>query len=163
MRVIDNFLQQEYYEHLYDLISSTEFKWIYQNQVASTNEDPRANLDHYYFVHSLFYEYKIESPLYDNFIHLFKMLNVQFLFRARVLLYVNQGKQIIHDRHTDHGESCNTALIYMNSNDGFTEFEDGERVDSVKNRLLVFDGSVLHSSSTPTNTKDRMLLSVTYV
>tara|TARA_B100001175_G_scaffold76645_1_gene64031 strand:- start:684 stop:1175 length:492 start_codon:yes stop_codon:yes gene_type:complete len=163
MQVIDNFLPDDYYEHLYNLITDTKFSWMYQNQVASTGEDPRANLDHYYFVHSLFYEYQIESPLYDNFVHLFKLLNVQFLFRARVLLYVNQGKQIIHDRHVDHGESCKTALVYMNSNDGFTEFETGERVDSIKNRLLLFDGSVSHSSSTPTDTKDRMLLSVTYL
>ena len=163
MQVIDNFLQKEYYDHLYSVITDTQFPWLFQHQVATNLEDPRANLDHYYFVHSLFHAYRIESPLYDNFVHLFEALEVDFLFRARVLLYVNQGKQIIHDRHIDHGETCKTALIYMNSNDGFTEFETGERIDSVKNRLLVFDGSVLHSSSTPTNTKDRMLLSVTYV
>ena len=51
----------------------------------------------------------------------------------------------------------------MNTNDGFTDFETGERVESVKNRLLLFDGSVPHSSSTPTNTKERLLLSVTYI
>ena len=47
--------------------------------------------------------------------------------------------------------------------DGFTDFETGERVESVKNRLLLFDGSIPHSSSTPTNTKERLLLSVTYI
>ena len=111
----------------------------------------------------MFYRNKIESPFYDDFLYLFQSLNVQFLHRARVLMFVNQGEQYIHDRHVDHTTNCNTALIYMNSNDGFTDFETGERVESVKNRLLLFDGSIPHSSSTPTNTKERLLLSVTYI
>jgi len=162
MQVTDNFLQKEYYEHLYNIITDTQFPWMYQNRVANHSENPEANLNHYYFVHSLFHDYKIESRFYEEFIHLFKVLDVQFLHRARVLMFVNQGEQHIHDTHIDHKVHCKTALIYMNSNDGFTQFEDGERVESIKNRLLIFDGSVPHSSSTATDTKERMLLSVTY-
>ena len=163
MQVTEDFLQQEYYEHLYNIITDTQFPWMYQKRVANHSENPEDNLNHYYFVHSLFYEYKIESPLYDEFLYLFKSLNVHFLHRARVLMFVNQGEQYIHDTHIDHKEHCKTALIYMNSNNGFTQFEDGERVESIENRLLVFDGSIPHSSSTATDTKERLLLSVTYI
>ena len=164
MQVIDNFLDEEYFQYLYDKITDQmNFGWQFQTQVATHDQAEELSLHHYYFVHSLYYDYKIESEHYEDFHHLFRELKVQFLHRARCLLFVNQGVQHIHDRHIDTPCTSNTALIYMNTNDGFTEFEDGERVDSVKNRLLVFDGSVLHSSSTPTNTKDRMLLSVTYV
>ena len=163
MQVTENFLQEEYYEHINELITSNTFPWMFQNRVANITEDPEEDLNHYYFVHSLFYRNKIESPFYDDFLYLFQSLNVQFLHRARVLMFVNQGEQYIHDRHVDHTTNCNTALIYMNSNDGFTDFETGERVESVKNRLLLFDGSIPHSSSTPTNTKERLLLSVTYI
>jgi len=163
MQVTEDFLQEEYYDHLNEIITSTQFPWMFQKRVANIGEDPEEDLNHYYFVHSLFFQNKIESPLYDDFLYLFQSLNVQFLHRARVLMFVNQGEQYIHDRHVDHTTNCKTALIYMNTNDGFTDFETGERVESVKNRLLLFDGSVPHSSSTPTNTKERLLLSVTYI
>tara|TARA_X000000368_G_C22908826_1_gene657607 strand:+ start:432 stop:923 length:492 start_codon:yes stop_codon:yes gene_type:complete len=163
MQVTEDFLQEEYYDHLNEIITSTQFPWMFQKRVANIEEDPEEDLNHYYFVHSLFFQNKIESPLYDDFLYLFQSLNVQFLHRARVLMFVNQGEQYIHDRHVDHTTNCKTALIYMNTNDGFTDFETGERVESVKNRLLLFDGSVPHSSSTPTNTKERLLLSVTYI
>tara|TARA_A100000164_G_C21608161_1_gene630790 strand:- start:173 stop:661 length:489 start_codon:yes stop_codon:yes gene_type:complete len=161
MQVIDNFLDEGYFNVLYKLINCPyRFTWLFQKNVGVISGD--TSIDHYYFVHSLFRNYDIESPFYNEFKQFFDLLNISFLNRARCLLYVNQGKQIIHDRHIDYEEPCNTALLYMNTNDGFTEFETGERVDSVKNRLLVFDGSILHSSSTPTNTKERMLISVTY-
>tara|TARA_E500000331_G_scaffold106201_1_gene102910 strand:- start:21189 stop:21680 length:492 start_codon:yes stop_codon:yes gene_type:complete len=163
MQVTEDFLQEEYYDHLNEIITSTQFPWMFQKRVANIEEDPEEDLNHYYFVHSLFFQNKIESPLYDDFLYLFQSLNVQFLHRARVLMFVNQGEQYIHDRHVDHTTNCKTALIYMNTNDGFTDFETGERVESVKNRLLLFDGSIPHSSSTPTNTKERLLLSVTYI
>ena len=163
MQVTEDFLQEEYYDHLNEIITSTQFPWMFQKRVANIGEDPEEDLNHYYFVHSLFFQNKVESPLYDDFLYLFQSLNVQFLHRARVLMFVNQGEQYVHDRHVDHTTNCKTALIYMNTNDGFTDFETGERVESVKNRLLLFDGSIPHSSSTPTNTKERLLLSVTYI
>ena len=163
MQVTEDFLQEEYYDHLNEIITSTQFPWMFQKRVANIGEDPEEDLNHYYFVHSLFFQNKVESPLYDDFLYLFQSLNVQFLHRARVLMFVNQGEQYVHDRHVDHTTNCKTALIYMNTNDGFTDFETGERVESVKNQLLLFDGSIPHSSSTPTNTKERLLLSVTYI
>ena len=164
MQVIDNFLDEEYFQYLYEKITDQRnFGWQFQTQVATHDQREELSLHHYYFVHSLYYDYEVESEHYQDFHPLFRQLKVQFLHRARVLLYVNQGKQWIHDRHIDTPVTSNTALIYMNTNDGFTEFETGERVDSIKNRLLLFDGSVPHSSSTPTDCRERMLISVTYL
>ncbi|MAU64390.1 MAG: hypothetical protein CMC38_08660, partial [Flavobacteriaceae bacterium] len=54
------------------------------------------------------------------------------------------------------------ALIYLNTNDGFTELDDGTRIDSIENRLLLFNGNELHSSSTCTDQKRRVLISLNY-
>ena len=80
----------------------------------------------------------------------------------RLLLYVNQGKHIIHDRHTDKPYSHKASLLYLNTNNGFTEFDDGTRVDSIENRFVTFDGSVPHSSSTCTDKKNRLVLAINY-
>ena len=51
MQVTEDFLQQEYYEHLYNIITDTQFPWMYQKRVANHSENPEDNLNHYYFVH----------------------------------------------------------------------------------------------------------------
>ena len=48
-----------------------------------------------------------------------------------------------------------TAVFYVNTNNGYTEFEDGTKVESVENRIIFFDGSRPHNSSTCTDQKIR--------
>ena len=44
----------------------------------------------------------------------------------------------------------------------YTEFIDGTKVDSVCNRVALFDGSVPHYSATPSNAKERLVLNFNY-
>ena len=39
----------------------------------------------------------------------------------------------------------------MNTNNGYTLFEDGTKVDSIANRMVVFDGNTKHTGSTHTD------------
>ena len=89
-------------------------------------------------------------------------MDIHALVRIRAILYANQGEQIIHDKHRDYNFPHKTALLYLNTCNGFTEFEDGERVESVANRLVKFDGSKLHNSSTCTDQKVRAVISINY-
>ena len=50
----------------------------------------------------------------------------------------------------------------MNTNNGYTEFEDGTKVESVENRIVYFDGSIPHNSSTCTDQKVRAVISINY-
>jgi hypothetical protein len=84
------------------------------------------------------------------------------MVRARALLYTNQGKQIVHEKHTDYYFPHKTIVFYMNTNNGYTEFEDGTKVESVENRIVFFDGSIPHNSSTCTDQKARAVISINY-
>ena len=46
----------------------------------------------------------------------------------------------------------------MNSNDGYTLFEDGTKVESVANRLVRFPASIKHTGTTCTNANRRVLI-----
>ena len=164
MQVIEDYLEEEYFNHLYGMMTNqTMWQWNFQRNVAAETDQEEEDINNYYFVHPMYDYMDVVNPsTHQYFLPLLRGLDIKCLHRSRVLMYVNQGKQIIHSRHVDMDESCTTALLYMNTNNGFTEFETGERVESIKNRLLLFDGSVKHSSSTPTDTKYRMLISVTY-
>lgn len=54
------------------------------------------------------------------------------------------------------------GLLYMNTTNGPTVFEDGEEIDCVENRLVIFDGLRRHTSSSCTDQKMRIALNTNY-
>ena len=43
-----------------------------------------------------------------------------------------------------------TVVFYLNTNNGYTLFEDGTKVDSVANRMVMFNGNTKHTSASHT-------------
>ena len=158
-KIIDNFLPQDYFEYLQRIILDHSFPWLYNAEVANRGE---IQDEHFYFTHNLFDNFKPSSSIFEEFIPFFEQLEAIAMVRARALLYVNQGKQIVHEKHIDFKFPHKTAVFYMNTNNGYTEFEDGTKVESVENRIVFFDGSIPHNSSTCTDQKVRVVLSINY-
>ena len=46
----------------------------------------------------------------------------------------------------------------MNTNDGYTEFENGHRVESVANRVVIFDSNIKHTGVSCTDEKRRVVI-----
>mgnify|MGYP000234622155 CR=1 FL=1 len=49
--------------------------------------------------------------------------------------------------HNDY-DDIKTAVFYINTNNGYTEFESGVRVSSVENRVCIFDSNLKHRGTT---------------
>jgi hypothetical protein len=56
-----------------------------------------------------------------------------------------------------------TAVFYVNSNDGYTQFVNGPRVESVENRIVIFDSSQKHFGTTCTNQKRRVVINFNFI
>ena len=52
-------------------------------------------------------------------------------FRLKINLNPTAHKVFEHGYHTDLPIVSNTALFYLNTNDGYTAFETGTKVDSI--------------------------------
>ena len=50
----------------------------------------------------------------------------------------------------------------MNTNDGFTEFKNGDIIESIANRMVIFDSSLEHTGTSCTNKKRRIVLNFNY-
>jgi hypothetical protein len=48
----------------------------------------------------------------------------------------------------------------VNTNNGYTMFDDGEKVSSLENRLLVFNGLEKHCSVVQTDTSARFIINI---
>ena len=176
MQVIDDALDADYFKHLHDEILHTgKFSWTFQEQVATNEDDP--DDEQFYFVKSLYHNLKVDDNFYYNLQPLFEALEVKAIIRCRIIMYMNQGKLIKHRPHTDYDSPHNAALLYMNTNNGYTGmvnddwvrgdisdsiFSEGNKVESVANRLLLHDGSIPHYSTTCTDTRKRIVLAVNY-
>jgi len=159
MKIVDDFLPQDYFEHLKTTVLGHNFPWLYEAQVANINENQD---EHFYFTHRIYENYRPTSSFFDECVPLFEQIKMDAIIRARALLYVNQGKQIVHEKHIDYNFPHKTIVFYLNSNNGYTEFEDGTKVDSIENRIVFFDGSIPHNSSTCTDQKARAVISINY-
>ena len=56
----------------------------------------------------------------------------------------------------------NGAVFSLNTCDGFTSLDDGTKIESIENRLLLFDSNKPHASSTCTNAKARFNMNFNY-
>jgi len=64
--------------------------------------------------------------------------------------------------HQDYEWEHKGALLSLNTCDGYTRFETGEKIDSVANRIIFFDPSIRHTSTNTTNDKRRININFNY-
>ena len=87
------------------------------------------------------------------------------LFKAKVNIRTRTSKIYGSEYHVDIIEKIEghkTAIYYLNTNDGYTLFKSGEKVKSVGNRLVVFDGQLYHYGTTCTDQNIRSVLNINY-
>ena len=77
------------------------------------------------------------------------------LLRVKVNFYPYSEKLIEHAPHTDYDFSHTGAVLSLNTCDGFTRLSDNSIVDSVENRIVFFDASTTHNSTTTTTSIGR--------
>jgi hypothetical protein len=155
-KIVDNFLEKTCFENINNQFMGN-VGWYYRPTVA---DDDDAEL--FYFTHMLYTANKVNSPLYDVLQPVITLLNPRAIIRIKANLYTNVGRYHEHNWHTDFVYKHTSAILYVNTNNGFTILEDGTKVESVANRLLLLDGSKLHRSTTCTDEKTRVNIGFNY-
>ena len=149
-KVIDNFLDEEYFEILASLLE--EISWYFLPHVAESSIVE----DNIFYLYHLFYATNSPTgPLYNKLLPVIDKLGGECLIRIKANLYPNTETLHEHPMHTDFPFPHTGAILSMNTCDGYTKLVDGTKIDSIANRVLVFDSSVEHCSSTTTDVSAR--------
>ena len=166
--VQDNFMPDEFCDNLAYILANPDstFPWFFgeANYPDSTQtEELTAALTNWQFSH-VFYSHP--SHNYDTF-HLVKpvidKINPDVLFRVKANINPNTLHQIVHGYHVDETNTGMTSILYLNDNNGMTIFKpDYYQVESKKGRLVTFDNRILHSGTTTTDTRFRLVLNINY-
>ena len=154
--VIDNFLEPENFKILTDDIlcinsGFSVFPWYAQEGVTVTDGSRNKNNDHWNLIHSFYQNYEIQSGFFKHLSDVIDKLQIKSLIRIKANLYPKTDKIIEHDFHADFDFSHKSGLYSLNTNNGCTIMEDGEKIESVANRMIIFDASKLHKSTTCTD------------
>jgi len=162
-KVIDNFLDQKTFDEVKNLIQSQGFPWFLCDKVSSNEKKGK---DNYYFFHQFYDKHQgVTQPTSAYFKALLPILNkleIKSLIRVKANLYTYVGTQIEHGFHTDKTYSHKGAIFSINSNNGYTLLEDGTKIESVENRILLFDPSIKHTSATCTDNVGRINININY-
>ena len=66
------------------------------------------------------------------------------------------------DYEDDRKNDMTTSILYINTNNGGTKFEDGTFVNSVSNRMVIFDCSLKHAPVSCTDNNRRIVVNINY-
>ena len=169
MQIIDNFLQKNTHNRIKEIVldNALYFPYYFHTYVAYNSPVESFDVKQLMFAHGLKNDEGVVSNHYDRLVlPILDELNVKEknLIRAKVNLNVNQNEQIKSHWHTDVDdvEKYTTAIYYINTNNGYTELDNGQKIESIENRILIFDGNIKHRGVTQTNSKGRVTINLNY-
>ncbi len=175
--LIDNLLGQNHYHNILTRIDGPTTPW-FRGEYTATDQDPNTAY-HSSFCNLVFK--KENGPMSDLFDITLPILlsavdkqNLQLkdLFRIRIGLVTRTPEPIVHPAHKDYHTPHKTGLYYLNQADGNTiiynetkesdKYSVQESIEPKLNRWYNFDGAHYHSSTTPTQTEKRIVITFNY-
>mgnify|MGYP000491655028 FL=1 len=101
-----------------------------------------------------------ESPHFPLIAKILDKIKYQNILRIRSSLYPRRDVQKPDPFHIDYDFPHKVCIFYVNTNNGYTMFENGEKIPSVENQLATFDGSEKHCSVVQTDTSARYIVNI---
>ena len=160
--VQDNFLSNDLLSLLTQITLQYDFFWAWNSVLPQEdflpNEKYNRQLVHWF--------YPQKGPFQDYFM-VFKLVSDQLGAKEVIRMKLNcnypTDEIIEHGFHIDTSEDSKTSIFYLNTNNGYTKFEDnGEIIKSVENRMITFNSSKRHTGSTCTDQYHRLVLNINW-
>jgi hypothetical protein len=181
-------IPRDKFNRIQDFILSDSFPWFYTSTTIN-NSSAETNFSFFHSAYHYETDYSfIGKDLADIVTECMSTTNVKInnLLRLRLGLITSTPTKIVHTPHIDFSIPHHTGLLYFNNADGETFLYDEKYDTSVdkkdydkyvrskentiltktipeENKVFVFDGLHYHSSSSPTVSDRRVVLTFNYV
>ena len=177
IKIEDNFLEQKEFDRIEKMLMGTDFPWFYNPDI-----DEISDVGKFQFVH-LFYQDGVSQHYHVSTSDRIKMLTpiIQALqpfsiWRVKANLLTKTSTIVENKFHVDLSVDLNrsqalpkeklkqwtTSIFYINTNNGYTKFETGETVESIKNRMISFPSHLRHTGTSCTDTRTRVAINFNY-
>ena len=171
VKIEDNFLEQKEFDKLQDLMLGGDLPWYFSPKVVYKNE--AAN--RFQFTHHF---YTINVPTSDfmeqlrPLIEVIRPLSLWFIkanLLTRTLNIIEDSFHVDFQNDVDNAvlsekklKQWTTGIFYVNTNNGYTEFEEGTKVESIANRFVSFSANLRHTGTSCTDEKSRVIINFNY-
>ena len=160
MRIIDNFLSDYQFRQIQSIILGDHFSWYYNKHTVKPGDGNSMFTHTFYCVRPPWNgQCSAHYSIWNNCLH---KLGCEELFRIKANL---SKKTIFHRKclyHIDQFDCPNTALFYVNTNNGWTHVKGCGKVKSVANRMVIFDSNLYHRGVTCTDEDVRVAVNFNY-
>tara|TARA_B100001113_G_scaffold352986_1_gene355912 strand:- start:2111 stop:2701 length:591 start_codon:yes stop_codon:yes gene_type:complete len=179
IKLTDNFLRVEDHQKLLQcMLSEGILPWKYNQRKVATDlkgKEVADDLGNYQFTH-LFYTFHsvtgntrhVISQEIDLVKPILDRISFIALHRVKANLEPVKPERYMSEWHYDVAmnnkpcKSMTTAIYYVNTCDGYTEFEDGTKVECVANRLVWFPSDIKHRGVSQLDTKVKSVINLNY-
>ena len=185
IKIEDNYLKQKDFDDIQELFLGNNLFWFFKYRFYdydtgsdyppphNPNTGPLAmdndKLDCFSFVHTFYEGIAPQSPFFDKLHSILELLRPMAIKKIRANLITRLPNIVENTFHSDLIELSEekqkqwmTSIFYVNTNDGYTVFEDGTKVESVANRMLSFPANMKHTGTACTNIQTRILINFNY-
>ncbi len=142
IEIIDNFLPEEEFKSIQSFMMGGEFRWFY-TEGRATRDDGLFLMIH------MFYQPEVgpNSEHLNMWNTFMQQVGAKKCERIKANLTFKTPTIEPGPYHQDYPD-MKTAVFYINTNDGYTEFKNGVKVESVANRVCIFDSNLKHRGTT---------------
>ena len=157
MNIIDNALNVELFSAIRQLCcDSQNLPYYLETDISGMGEEENC-----YFTH-LFYNNDTVCSDYMKWGQALKdFLKAKSFMRIKANLYPRTDTIVHHKDHVDLDFDHNAAILYLNTNNGYTVIGD-TKIESVANRILLFNPQIPHHSTTCTDAQFRANINFNY-
>ena len=166
IKVYDNFLPKQYFADLEAELLGPNFPWFFNEGI---NYDNPPHPTQYQFIH-IFYDNGMEGPHFGWVADMCRQVGYKEILNDPMRCGIKGNlnpKQPEHelyglhiDLEPDKTDGWTTSIFYVNTNNGWTEFETGDKIDCVENRLVSFPSHIQHSGVSCTDVKRRVVINI---
>ena len=166
IKIEDNFLGQKEFDELQTLMMGDGFVWSYSDGIDYGKE-----LNKFQFTHVFYSDNVPEFAYIEKLTPIFNKIKSMSFWRIKANLLTKTSNIIENAFHVDIGnledspeklKQWTTSIFYVNTNNGYTKFEDGTIVESVANRLVSFPSNMKHTGTSCTDEKTRVVINFNY-
>ena len=159
IKVHKNFLKKKEFKPLEDSMFKYGNAFPWYLYPVNTPQDKVLQLTHMYHDGE-----KITSPHFKHLLPVLELLNPKKLLRIKANLVMKATAIKEHGYHVDFLiPGSTTAILYINSNNGYTRFKEGRKIFSERNKIIKFNSEKYHTGSTCTDKEYRAVINFNYI
>tara|TARA_Y100001934_G_C12312255_1_gene755541 strand:- start:713 stop:1234 length:522 start_codon:yes stop_codon:yes gene_type:complete len=169
IEIIDDYLDAEVHDRLYNYWTgnydqgdiANSCAWIFNAGINYPGDG------HSQYIHLIYSKHHIISNAYNLIEPIVDKEDMSAIVRIKANAITQTEELVVFDWafHCDfgpHADDMMTGIYYVNTNDGYTLFEDGTKVESVANRFVKFPATLMHTGTSCTDDYRRIVINFNY-